>query len=1118
MKHNRLIRFVVGLFLTLLMVMPLSAQKVQTYKGIIVDQSGEPIIGASVKIVGTSTGTISDFNGNFTINVPEGKQLEVSFIGYITQKLSKFTDPKVVLKEDSQQLEEVVVVGYGTQKKAHLTGAISTVPVNEIQDLTSGNLSSTLSGLVNGLSVSGGESRPGENARIYIRNSDALSSVGGNAQEPLFVIDGFIYPNEVKVGNNTENLGSTAFNNLDPSVIESISVLKDAAAAVYGARAANGVILVTTKKGKMGAPKIGYSGSFGFTDEVSRPKMLSAYQYGRLYNSIAAADPKSTTLDHLYDLFQADELEAMKGLNYDLLDKYWETGLTQKHSLNVSGATEKANYFAGISYFDQSGNLGKLDYDRWNYRAGVDVKVSKWLKANLQISGDYSKKNKPNVKVGGTNDEKDYNLLLTHPYYIPEEVNGYALASYGPSNLEKDQDQNYSFYTLQNSGDYSKSMTSNLNINGSLEYDFGWSNILKGLNLRLSYSKSISTDKGNQYGSSYNIYKMAIRSGSGQHLYTPIYGYDEAYNELMSESNFLLGNNGSAVLNGGSGTGYLSRNMNRTDSYQINLTASYSRQFGKHSISGLFSIERSETENEYLYGYVTNPYEFTTGQSNSVGSGSEMSTTFTRAESGSLSYIGRLNYVYADKYLLEFLFRTDASTKFAPENYWGYFPSLSAGWIVSQEDFFKNVKWIDYLKLRGSFGLTGRDNTVAWQWMQTYATDKDKGPVIGVGTGNNAGSHITLNKKNSAVNRDAHWDKSYKANIGVDFNVLNNRLSFNIDGYYEWNREMLLNYSASIPGTVGTQSAKVNYGKMDSYGVELSATWRDRIGKDFKYKIGVNTGYTDNKVLLMDWETDYIYRQIQKDGRTDVGTWGMQCLGMFRSFQDIEEYFAKYNITSYMGKTKDQVRPGMLIYKDVRGKQQPDGTYLGPDGIVSDEDDQVRLSNRSNPYGFTTNLGAEWKGISISAQLSASWGGYSVLPTSVLKTGSSIEMTNMPSFWNSDNMYSYQNVYDNAGNLVVVENRDAKYPNLQYATVNSVASTFWRISGTQVRLNNLTIAYTIPSRFTKLAGIESCRLNVTGQNLLSLYNPYPENFMDPMMSYGSYPTLRKFTIGVNLTF
>lgn len=1118
MKHNSLIRFSVGVFLAFIMAMPMLAQKTQTYKGVVVDETGEPVIGASIKVVGTATGTITDFNGNFSLNVPEGKQIEISFIGYITQKLSKLTQPKIVLKEDSQQLEEVVVVGYGTQKKAHLTGAIATVPVNEIQDLSSGNLASTLSGLVNGLSVSGGQSRPGENARIYIRNSDAMSEVGGTAQEPLYVIDGFIYPNDVKVGNSTENLGATAFNNLDPSVVESISVLKDAAAAVYGARAANGVILVTTKKGKMGAPKISYSGSFGFTDEVARPKMLNAYQYGRLYNSIAAADPKNTTLDHLYDLFQSDELEAMRGLNYDLLDKYWESGFTQKHSMNISGATEKANYFGSISYFDQSGNLGKLDYDRWNYRAGVDVKVSQWLKANLQVSGDYGKRNKPNVKVGGTSDEKDYNLLLTHPYYIPEEINGKPMASYGVSNSEKDGNQNYSFYTLQNSGDYSKTMSSNMNINGSVEYDFGWNKVLKGLNVRLSYSKNISTDKGNQYGSSYKIYKMGIRSGSGQHLYTPIPGQEDAYNNLMTESNFLLGNNGSVVLNGGSGTGYLSRNMNRTDSYQINLTAAYSREFGKHHVAGMFSIEKSETESEYLYGYVTNPYEFTTGQSNSVGSGSEMSTTFTRSESGSLSYIGRVNYAYSDKYLLEFLFRTDASTKFAPENYWGYFPSVSAGWIVSQEDFFKNVKWVDYLKIRGSFGLTGRDNTVAWQWMQNYATDKDKGPVLGIGTNNNAGSHITLNKNNSAVNRNAHWDKSYKANFGVDFNVLDNRLSFNLDGYYEWNREMLLNYSASIPGTVGTQSAKVNYGQMDSYGIELSATWRDRIGKDFKYRIGVNTGYTDNKVLLMDWETDYIYRQIQKNGRTDIGTWGLQCLGMFRSFQDIEEYFAAYNITSYMGMTKDQVRPGMLIYKDVRGKQQPDGSFPGPDGIISEEDDQVQLSNRSNPYGFTTNLNAEWKGFSISAQFSASWGGYSVIPSSALKCGNSIESTNMPSFWNPDNMYAYQNIYDNAGNLVVAENRDAKYPNLKYASVNSVSSTFWRVNSTSVRLNNLTLAYTIPSRLTKTIGIENCRFNITGQNLLSLYNPYPDHFIDPMMGYGSYPTLRKFTIGVNLTF
>ena len=372
MKYHSIIKLYLVLW-AFILALPAIAQNVRTYQGVVLDEAGIPVIGATVKVADTATGTITDMDGKFTLEVPSGKQVEISYIGYIPQKISDLKQIKIVLKEDSQQLEEVVVVGYGTQKKAHLTGAIATVPVDEIQDLSSGGLASTLSGMVNGLSVSGGESRPGENARIYIRNSDAFSAVGGSAQEPLYVIDGYVYPNDVKIGSTSENVGATAFNNLDPSVIESISVLKDAAAAVYGARAANGVILVTTKKGKLGAPQISYGGSFGITDEVSRPKMLSAYQYGKLWNAVKGADPTNTTLNSLRDLYQMDELNAMKGLNYDLLDKYWKTGWTQKHSINISGATEKASYFASISYFDQDGNLGELDYNRWNYRAGVDV-------------------------------------------------------------------------------------------------------------------------------------------------------------------------------------------------------------------------------------------------------------------------------------------------------------------------------------------------------------------------------------------------------------------------------------------------------------------------------------------------------------------------------------------------------------------------------------------------------------------------------------------------------------------------------------------------------------------------------------------------------------------------
>lgn len=1105
MKRRYIKTLALGAALTC--AVPMMAQN-KVVQGTVLDDLGDPVIGATVKVAGTKTAVITDMDGKYQLSVPKGGKITVSYIGF---KDTTTTGGTVKLVADDKTLEEVVVVGYGTQKKAHLTGSVANIPTDEIQDLANGGLASTLGGLVNGLSVSGGDGRPGENARITIRDTNSLSDIGSTAQQPLFVIDGYIYPNDVKVGNTTQNLGAEAFNNLDASEVESISVLKDASAAVYGSRAANGVILVTTKKGKLGAPRISYSGTFGFTDEVARPKMLNAYQYGRLYNAVTAADPTNTSLNHTTALFQADELEAMKGLNYDLLDKYWETAFTQRHSVNISGATDRANYFASISYFDQDGNLGKLNYNRWNYRAGVDVKVSKWLGANLTVSGDYGTKKKPLVKVGGSGDEKDYNLLLTRPTYMPESVNGHDIFAYGPSNTQKNQNQGYNFATLQNNGDYRKNMNSNLNISASLNYDFGWSKILKGLKLRFSYSKSINTDKGNEYGSGFTLYQMLTRYGSGNHLYTPTSG-DNADFDYLTESNF----NGISTNNGN----YLARTMTRTDNYQINFTAQYQRDFGQHHLGGLFSIERSEAESEYLQGQRLNPYPFTTGQYNSATG--EMTTAFTRSESGTLSYIGRINYAYANKYLFEALVRSDASTKFAPKNYWGTFPAFSAGWVISEESWFRNkVKGVDFLKIRASWGMTGRDNTAPWQWMQVYAQDANRGTVFGTGVGNDSSNRITINKNNSAVNTDVHWDKDYKTNIGIDAQFLHNRLAVTFDYYYEKNREMLMNIAQSIPSTIGTQSAATNLGEMDSWGGELSVTWKDKIGKDFKYRIGINTGWSDNKVLNMDWVNNYTYRQIKAGHRTDVGLWGMQCIGMFRSFQDIEEYFDKYHITSYMGMTKDQVRPGMLMYKDVRGAYNAEtGTYDGPDGIVDVDNDQVELGHRSsNIYGLTMNLGADWKGISLTAQLGASWGGYGLVPGAALKPTGNLEYCNMPSFWNPDNMYAYEDVYDGSGNLVVKENRNAYYPNLKYTDVNAVASSFWRVSTARVALNRLTLAYSLPKNWLGGIGITSCRINVTGQNLINFYNPYPDKFTNPMAgSYGSYPNLRKWTVGINLSF
>lgn len=1089
----------------------------KTIKGTVVDENGDPMIGATVRVPGSKVGSVTDLDGNYEITVPEGtKAVTVSYIGY---KDITTTGGKAQFTQDTTtDLDEVVVVGYGVQKKATLTGSVATVPTEDIQDLANGGLASTLSGLVNGLSVSGGDARPGENARLYIRDTNSLGDVGVTAQEPLFVIDGYIYPNDIKVGNSSQNLGAEQFNNLDPAEIESISVLKDASAAVYGARAANGVILVTTKKGKIGAPSISYSGTFGFTDEVARPKMLSAYDYGRLYNAVAAADPTNTSLNHKTGLYQADELEAMKNLNYDLLDKYWETGFTQKHSVNVSGASDRVNYFAGIGYFDQEGNLGKLDYDRWNYRSGVDVKISKWFSANLSVSGDYGERNRPNLKVGGTNSEKDYGLLLTHPRYIPEYLGDYPLLTYGLSNQQKNQNQLYHFDVLQNNGDYTKNMTSNLNISAGLSYDFGWSKILKGLKLNFTYSKSINTDKGNEYGSSYTLYSMNNRFGSANHIYTPT--GDQQWDDYVNADNM-----NSLNINNGN---YLARSSTRTDNYQMNFTAQYARDFGKHHLQALFSIEKSEAESEYQTTQREQPYEFTTGQYNSATG--EISGTFTRSESGTLSYIGRLNYTYSNKYLFEFLLRSDASTKFAPKNYWGTFPAVSGGWVISEEPWFqKALPWWDFLKFRASFGLTGRDNTAAWQWMQVYAQDANRGVVFGEGASNGSGNRITINKNNSAVNTDVHWDKDYKFNFGIDAQFFRNRLSVTYDMYHEWNRDMLMNIAQLVPYSVGTQSAAVNRGKLDSWGYELSLTWRDKIGDNFKYHIGLNTGYSDNKVLDMDWVTEYAYRQIRYNGRTDIGTWGLQCIGMFRSFQDIDEYFEKNHITSYLGLTKDRVRPGMLIYKDVRGAQHTDENgniyYDGPDGIVDRNNDQVELSHRGNIYGFTINGGADWKGLSLTFQFRANWGGYTTVPSQALVPyaagNADLEYANMPSFWNPDDMFVYQDIYDGSGNLVMAANRQGALPNLAYSSVNSIASSFWRISDATVQLTRLTLAYTLPKNWlTALKiGIKNVRFNITGQNLINFYNPYPDHFTNPMAgSYGRYPNLRKWTIGVNLSF
>ena len=1100
-KKNIILSLFIGTLLTF--VMPLCAQN-QTVTGLVVDVSGEPIIGATVMVVNGTVGTVTDIDGKFNIKVAPKSKLKVSFVGYTSQIISDLKNPRIVLLEDQLKLDEVVVLGdYGSQKLRNATGAIETISTEELKDLSVGSLGDALAGKINGLHVSLSGGRPGSTPSLQIRQSSVnttitpSSDLGGNASPtPLYVIDGFI-------------ADEGAFNNLDINEVENVTVLKDAAAAVYGARAAYGVVLVKTKQGKVGAPKISYSGQFGYTDALMLPKMLNAYDYGRIYNAARAANTatKDQESDDLrVQLFQSDELEAMKGMNYNLLDKEWSAALTQRHSVNISGGTEKATYFGGVSYYQQEGNIGRLDYNRWNYRAGVNANISKWMKASLQVSGNYGETNKPkNVKGGGS--DGDFESLMLHVPYVPDQVNGYYIFHSGMENITNPSDQQkYNFAAVQNASDNVENQNQNFSLNGSLEYDFGWSKYLRGLKVKASYSKNISTGKTNTIGTKIDVYRLISRGGSGGHLYVG--------DEIEYNANTL----GLYELNNGNSLG---RSMNRSDSYQMNLTVSYARQFGKHYVSGLFSIEKAESEWEDLNGSLTDPLPFTDGQSSSVDSNAEgfaQTVTFNRSESGMLSYVGRVNYSYDDKYLFEFMLRSDASAKFAPQNYWGMFPSWSAGWVISDEKWFdKDKTKIDFLKIRGSFGILGKDNVNAWLWTQLYTRNPDKGPIFGTNSSTNTSATIRMPKQ--GVNPDVHWDKTYKTNFGIDMAFLKKRMSANLDFYYDMGREMFASHQGTsyYPNTVGIQPAPENFGEVDTYGVELSLGWKDKIGKDMSYWVKLTTGYNDNKIRETGWKAAYDFDKLVRNERSDRGLWGYECIGMFRSYQEINEYFDKYSITKYLGNTKENVHPGMLIYKDVRGQyDESTGTFGPADGIV-DEQDYIKISHRaSNPYGGTLNFGFSYKDFSISAQFGASWGAYSLVPTTMRKESYS-EYSNVSAMWKD--MFVYEDIYDANNIVTVAQNRNAKYPNIRYSSVNGAPSTFWKVSAATVQLRNMTVAYALPKEWLKIIGISSCRFNLTCQNVFNFLNPYPEGAWASWAgSYGYYPNLRKFTLGVNVSF
>jgi TonB-linked SusC/RagA family outer membrane protein len=1117
------------------------AQQPVTLSGTVRDAGGEPVIGASVRVQNASTGVITDANGAFTLSVSSHATISVSFLGYTTQviPLNGRTTLDIVLLEDSKLLDEVVIVGYGSRRVKDLTGAATPVKLDDVEQLPGASITDALSGQVIGLNVTQSSGRPGATGTFSVRHPAPPFS-GGVSFSPLIVIDDVVQVNDLGEPD------MTAFNMLDFSEIESMTILKDATAAVYGSRASQGVILIKTKRGTAGTAKISYSTKLDFSDAVSHAKTMDSYELGVFTNRMFAQRDviSGAAAGQGYSQYKYSdaELNAMKNLNYDWLGSAWHPATSQRHSLTVNGGSDKATYFAGITYQDQETNLGKIqDYDKWTFRTGGEIKVAAGLKLSASIAGYNNKQTAQNYQVkldagpwGSQSGENEYVQLRHMPGFLPMEVTTdrgtYYMSPYvGPHAVYNYRDDNtvsgyplWNFFANEDSKARKTTEENGYNANFSLIYDVPF---IKGLSLKGTYAVSYANVFNNEAGDYYQLAMASNTNVEGQHLlgdYTqwvyPQYGRKTDLNQ------------GPAIL-------YAKKTRK---SQQMNFMIDYNRTFGLHDISFTGVVERAENEGSDMRITYKSPLDSYNGVSAFAGTLATASgdTYFKKTESGSLSYIGRLNYKLADRYLLQFIIRADASTKFAPENYWGTFPTGSLGWVVSEEGFFKNSKIssvLDYLKLRYSLGKTGKDNVTAWSWLSAFNTGTENGLAFGTIGGQPAIGAMF----NGSANRNIKWDQTIKNNYGVDLNVLRNRLGITVDYYFDKTTDMLMKVPED-PALIyiGASLPARNYGAVDAWGWEFSLRWHDEIKQGLvpsmgpvKYGIGIDYSISWHKVVK-GLKNEFNYPSYVNDQSSWTGyldpndQYGFKVWkgtstgdGILRTQQDIDNYWAYLEANavaaggtaddaSYFNKSKSQMYTGMLAYQDLAGGNidYDNETIQGADGKIARDEDYAKLASNRR-HGFNTRLNLQWGNFSLNTQIATSWGGYQ----EINQRGKAQTIGSSDIIWSQ---FSYMtDMFD------PTDNPNGKYPSMAVENSYGERSDFWMVPTFRCYMRFLTVGYTLPKSLLKKTGIDKLQVNLSGNNLWDFYNPYPDRFRNMYdRPDAGYPTLRTWTAGLNLTF
>ena len=1002
----------------------------------------EPLIGATVQVEGSQGGTITDFDGNYTIKANDGQTLVFSYIGYVTKKVKvKGNVINISLEEDGKSLEEVVVIGYGTMKKKLVTGATTQLKGDDIQKLNTTNPLAAMQGQTPGVNIVSTSGQPGASMSVTIRG---LGTVGNS--QPLYLIDG--------IGGDITTL--------NPADIERIDVLKDAAsAAIYGAQAANGVVLVTTKSGKEGTSKITYDGYVGWQTVGRKFKMLNANEYmtimdeARLNSGMSPVD--WTSLNSIHDA---------NGNIYDTdwIDQAIEDGaLTTSHSLAFTGGSKTSTYVVSGGYTGQDGVIGGSDvsnYRRFNFRANSQHKMYN----GLVTSGERVSFVWNTQRGMGTGNIWNNNLR----------------SAFSSSPIHPVYDQN---------GDYASTVNSDWNVNDGNPYG----NMMVN---RFNQSKSGNLD-ANVYMQIEPIKNLKIKTVYGISYGTSDYrSFTPEYQFTPQSANTLT------KVNQSNGNG-LSMVWTNTAQYDFTLK-------GGHDFSALVGSEWSRYNGSSSGGYNDSlipgfgdwEHAFL---DNTNGTDNKRVNGAPYDETRGMSLFARLGWSWKDRYMFNATIRADESSKFAPGHRWGYFPSVSAGWTISEENFMKSTKsWLDFLKLRASWGQVGNANINCYQYLAPVTTTNTN---YNFGTDGSQSGWATGSYPSRLANEGVKWETSEQINVGIDARFIQSRLSFTADWYIKKTKDWLV--QAPVLATAGTQGPVINGGDVKNTGVEIGLSWNDNIGKDFSYSVGGNFAYNHNKVGSIPTEdgiihgaSNQIYSNAEEFYRAENGHaigyfWGYKTAGIFQNQQEINDWIAAGN-----GVLQSNVQPGDTKYVDINR-----------DGQINAAD-KVDLGNGLPKYTFGFNVSLSWKGFDLSANATGAAG---------FQIAQSYRDPN-----SSQGNYSRQILDRWTG-----EGTSNRIPRVTYGDVgNWQFSDLYLQDGDYIRLQNLTLGYDF-KRLISWKGISKLRLYVQAQNLLTLtkydgmdpeigsYNGTNGNSSDSWVSgvdMGYYPHPRTFLVGMNIAF